>query len=194
MYLKKLKTKVVVDEILASKEVFKTNHIFKYGNNILEVIFVDGTKYEKSLVNQEKRSIYLFDEKGFRHLLIIRRKDYETTFKDLYTPDMILSNIKLFDRRRKIQRFGKTSFIISVILLFIVNIIFIAEYGLSKVFYIPIVSVLLGCFVFILDGKIMAKTYENVKTELQNEQVNKNPKITSLLKEEERLAKKNIKG
>lgn len=186
--MKKIKTKVVVDEIINSDKVFKTNHIFKYGKNTLEVIFIDNTEYEESLVNQVKGSLYLYDEKGIHHLLLIRRKDYEVTFKELYTPDMILSNLKLYVNRRKTLNFGRGSFILTIILLIIVNLIFIIEYGFDKVFYIPVISVIIGFIIFTVYSKVMMRNYLDEKHEMQEEQLAKNPRIKTLIEEEKRIA------
>lgn len=187
--MKKITVKEVIKEIYEDDNVFKTKHIFKSGKHKLEVVFVDNTEYHQSLIDDKKASLYLFDEKGRNHLLLITKNNYEKTFKDLYKPDIILSNLNFYIKKKTVLTIAKTTFIFSILLVVIANLFIILEYGLDKVFYIPLISIVLLVIVFLLNGKLLNVLYNNIQKELVEELEAKHPNIKRRMEQEKKYIK-----
>lgn len=187
--MKKVSVKEVITDMYLDENVFKTKHIFKHGKNILEVLFVDNTEYEESLRDQKKASLYLFDEKGKRHVLITTRVVYEKTYKDLFQPKIILKNLEFHSKKKIALNIGRYSFMLFCLMLIIVNIILIFEFGFMSIVYVPILSVLLAIGFFMLNGKILEKNYEKIQEELVQELIKEYPNIERRMEQEKNYYK-----
>lgn len=187
--MKKVSVKEVITDMYLDDNVFKTKHIFKHGKNVLELLFVDNTEYEQSLRDQKKASLYLFDEKGKRHVLITTRVVYEKTYKDLFEPKIILKNLQFFSKKKIALNIGRVSFMLLCLMLIVVNIVLILEYGFMNIIYLPIVSVLLALGFFLLNGKILQKNYDKIQVELIEELVKEYPNIERRIEQEKNYYK-----
>lgn len=186
---KKIKNREIITDIYNDERVIKTNRKFKHKKHILEVVFVDNTEYEQSLLNQEVGSIYLYDDKGKNHVLIITKNHYEKDFKDLYTPSIILKNLRFFVEKKHIMKFGQVSLVLAFIVVIIANIFIILEKGLFKVIYIPIISAGVLVLLFFLFSKILEKQYKNLQEELMTLLKEENPNIEKRIEQEKKLFK-----
>lgn len=186
---KKIKHKEIILDLYNDDRVVKTNHKFKYKKHMLEVVLVDNTEYEVSLQNQEVSSMYLFSESGKYHVLIITEKHYSKTFKDLYTPPIILKNLKFFVNKKHVMNYGRITLALALLSLVAINLMFIFQYGLRQIFYIPIISVGVGLVVFLLFGKLLKRQYAQLQKELMEELILEYPEIERRIEQEKKLFK-----
>lgn len=166
--MKKFNEKIIYN-IANDEEVVRPEIIYQYKKDSIEVVFVENSEYNEYLIEQNISNKYLFNYKSKNHLLIVNSKSFNK-HKSLFSELVIKSTLRLFVNRRKTRRTLKTLFTIFTLFTIISNIVIIQNNNFSKVFFIPIISLIVITILFVYISKLIEQLYlkdqERTKKEL----------------------------
>lgn len=148
----------VFENILEDELVIKTNYKYNYEKDEICVVFIENSEYYQLLIDEEISNKYLFNHKGNKHLLLAVKDNFDK-YPSLYSELVIKSTLRLFVNRRKSQKkLRALVFTLSLIVL-LANVLIILSNEFSKIFFIPILSVIVVGLVFIYVSKLMSIIY-----------------------------------
>lgn len=174
----KVNIKELIDEILEDELVIKPNIQYQYKNDTIEIVFIENSNYIEHFEREEITNKYLFDYKGKKHLLLLNQRSYEL-YQDLYSEMVILATLRLFVNRRSDQKRIKTYAISTIVLITLLNIAVLIFNPFKKVFYVPIISLVIIGLIFVYASKIIERTYEEEKLKTEKLLLEKLPKLAS---------------
>lgn len=156
--MKKQNQKLINDVLTDEPHIIRPNIKYTYKKNDIEVVFIDNSEYHEYFIDQNITNKYIFDDKGKKHLLIAQKANYEK-YNNIYSEVVIKSTLRLFVNRRKTQRKFKSLFISLTVFTLIANIIILANNEFKKIFFVPLISVIIILILFIYTSKLINELY-----------------------------------
>lgn len=184
----KNREEIIINNIINDTEVIKPKIKYQYKNDTIEVLFVENSEYNEYLLEQNISNKYIFNYKGKNHLLIVNSNSYNK-YKSLFSEVVIKSTLRLFVNRRKTRIRFKIILLTFSLIVVVLNYLILKYNNFSKVFFIPVISLIVIAISFVYISKIIEQLYVKDQERTKNELKKLLPNLDKDIKED-----KNKKG